>query len=623
MEVPAGARIDALELGGAIPVEGRRWVRDKVVEIRVLLPDGALQRLEATGRPVHRVLPDHSLGPPGPGYHSPGEGDALLAELAEASAVASLVTIGTSVQGRPIQALVLGRDPLEGAPTYRILGAHHGDEWSSFEVALATASALADPGADERISRILDRSTIWIVPYVNPDGVEIGNRLNANVVDLNRNYDYAWSYNEPFGGPEPFSEPETQAIRALSLHTRPMAGLSLHSGAINLGWVWNHTTDPAPEAELMEALAADYAARCDAPGFWFTNGAAWYITYGDTNDWSYGRQGVMDYTLELTDPKSPSPEWIPEIVEWHLDAILDFIDRPPSLSGTVLDPDGLPLDASLWLEGSTSSAIFHTDPETGRFHRITGSGSATLHVEAPGHAPRSLEIELDGTQQLQLQLQLQPVSIGSGWAEPSALAAPGWIQLPWEDTGILTLVQGGAPEHQVASIQGRAWIDVLELGPGWWTLVAADGTAFPRALWIDESERASIDHFLLADGVLEVIGTGFGIGTRAWAVVGPQRRRIQLPIHAWAPDRLVLGAPPGDGERVDVGLWSAGEHISLTDLHQTAATSTTTASAPPGEVGGCACGSMTGHLRASTGHLRASMVSILGTALLAFGRRRS
>lgn len=615
VEVPAGIRIDALELGGAIPVEGRRPGPDDTVQIRVLLPDGALPRLQATGYPIHSLRADHRLGPPPPGYLAPDQGDALLEQLSSTSEAAQLVTLGTSVEGRPIQGLVLGRDPAESAPTYRILGGHHGDEWSSSEVALAVAQALVEQVEDQRIARILEASTIWIVPYVNPDGVVMGNRLNANVVDLNRNYAHGWSHSEPFGGPWPFSEPETRAIRALGLHTRPMAGLSLHSGAINLGWVWNHTTEPAPEAALMEALASDYADRCDAPGFWITNGAAWYVTYGDTNDWSYGQQGVLDYTLELTDPKAPPPGSIPTYVGWHLDAILDFLDHRPTLSGSVLSADGSPLEATLWLEGASSSVPFHADPQTGRFHRITATGTATLHAEAPGHQHSTWSIELGSDEAL--QLQLQPDALGEGWAEPSALAEPGWLQLPWGGSGPITLVQGGTPSVTATAIDGRVWLEPQELGPGWWTLVASDGTAFPRALWIDEAERAAVSDFVLADGLLEVIGTGFGIGSRAWAVVGPQRQMIPLEILSWEPGRLLLDASAlGPGQRVDVGLWTAGEHISLTDLHHTATTDTTPEPPAAGGAVGCACGSTTGHLLASVG-------SILGTALLALGRRRS
>src|SRR5690606_35258620 len=191
-----------------------------------------------------------------------------------------------------IEGLWLGQPPGSGAPVARVLGAHHGDEWSSFEVALAIAEALVDgDGTDPVVTEWLDHATAWIVPYVNPDGVEAGVRYNARGVDLNRNYDYEWSAVEHASGMAPFSEPEPRAIRDTFHYAPPMLGLSLHAGAVNIGYVWNHTTSLPPEAPLLEELAWTYADVTTASGFWVTNGAAWYVTRGDTNDWSYGRQG--------------------------------------------------------------------------------------------------------------------------------------------------------------------------------------------------------------------------------------------------------------------------------------------------------------------------------------------
>ncbi len=185
---------------------------------------------------IERV--DHRLGPPGEGYRDPEQGGALLHQLAKGQPDAHIVRLGWSVQERPIDALVIGQPPEAGAPALRVLATHHGDEWSSFEVALALAEALVQ-GSDPRAERVRAEATTWVVPYVNPDGVVAGSRHNANFVDLNRNYDYQWSADEALSGDRPFSEPETRAVRALGQHVRPMSSLSLHSGARNLGWVWN------------------------------------------------------------------------------------------------------------------------------------------------------------------------------------------------------------------------------------------------------------------------------------------------------------------------------------------------------------------------------------------------
>ena len=68
--------------------------------------------------------------------------------------------------------------------------------------------------------------------------------------------------------------------------------ISMHSGATNLGWVWNWSLAPTDDDSVLEALSERYLANTTQPSFYVTNGAAWYITHGDTNDWSYGIRGA-------------------------------------------------------------------------------------------------------------------------------------------------------------------------------------------------------------------------------------------------------------------------------------------------------------------------------------------
>jgi len=87
----------------------------------------------------------------------------------------------------------------------------------------------------ENLEDLPDSVTLYIVANANPDAPhDPGNlpgRLNANGVDLNRNWDckhqedpsIAGQIVEGGGGPNPFSEPETQALRDFLLELRPRA----------------------------------------------------------------------------------------------------------------------------------------------------------------------------------------------------------------------------------------------------------------------------------------------------------------------------------------------------------------------------------------------------------------
>ena len=66
---------------------------------------------------------------------------------------------------------------------------------------------------------------IWTVRTINPDGHAADSRTNAHGVDLNRNFSVGWRSSSAgagdYGGPEPFSEPETRAARRLIDRVRP------------------------------------------------------------------------------------------------------------------------------------------------------------------------------------------------------------------------------------------------------------------------------------------------------------------------------------------------------------------------------------------------------------------
>jgi protein MpaA len=114
-----------------------------------------------------------------------------------------VLEIGRSVDDRPLTAVERGTP---GGTVVLVIGVIHGDEAAGVKVVEELATADLPPGID-----------LWLVESMNPDGQRAGTRHNANLVDLNRNFPYAWApLGEPgdsqYGGSGPASEPETQAI---------------------------------------------------------------------------------------------------------------------------------------------------------------------------------------------------------------------------------------------------------------------------------------------------------------------------------------------------------------------------------------------------------------------------
>ena len=145
---------------------------------------------------------------------------ATIAAIAAMAAPASArrVTIGHSVQGRPIVAWSLGND--QAKRKILVIGCIHGNECAG----LAITSAL-------RHRRVPAGVQLWVIPELNPDGTALDTRQNAHGVDLNRNFPYRWHMiTDPvyYSGPRPVSEPETRAAMRFVRRIMPAVTITYH-----------------------------------------------------------------------------------------------------------------------------------------------------------------------------------------------------------------------------------------------------------------------------------------------------------------------------------------------------------------------------------------------------------
>ena len=472
-------------------------------------PDGAWVRVRGT--PSGFGGYDHAPPPAAPeGYRRPDDPDPWWMRADGA------VVLGTSREGRPIRAVWFGAPPSTGAPVVRVLSAHHGDEGSSWELALDLVDALGRD--DPQVASLRQGRTIWVVPYVNPDGAQHHTRENAGGVDLNRNYDLEWREGRTAGS-HPLSEPETRAVDAWAQLVRPAVSLSLHSGAENLGWVWNHTTEPAADAVGLERWAEAYRDALGDPAFWLTNGAAWYVTHGDTNDWAYGRHGSWDFTLELSNRKSPPVEELDDLLGPHLDAVLDRLGAPLEVVRVVDAATGQPVAAEVRAgEGQPR----WTDPVDG----VTALPEAATSVRAWAPGYREAVVDADGIVRL-VAASVQGDEPVLALLDASLPALPGTG--PWtarQTTRVVELRAGDAPP-----------------GPGPWWLEDATGRVWPHGLVVGDRRGGE-----LADGA------------RAFVAGAPALQEVGLSIGdahvAWSAGEWVLlqDASPSSLSMVDESL---------------------------------------------------------------------
>ena len=185
-------------------------------------------------------------------YHSYDEAVELFTELARRRPELFRVeTIGQTWEKREIALVTISREmqSAEERPALFFTGTIHAREWIGIELAIAFCQYVdRNIDYDKTVQEALEKTTVYLVPCANPDGFEYSRkhfsfwrknrRQNADGsygVDLNRNFPIGFvKSNNPasnvYGGPEPFSEPETRALRDFVLSHRNISiALDYHS----------------------------------------------------------------------------------------------------------------------------------------------------------------------------------------------------------------------------------------------------------------------------------------------------------------------------------------------------------------------------------------------------------
>jgi len=324
------ARLRSLELDLLFEWEGRIYALADTNDLTALTNLGLPFLMETYRFPAARPSGILPLGGINGDYHSYRELETDLQALERSfSGQAKLYTIGTSLEGRNIYALKISDNASlsEDEAQVLFLGCHHAREWISVEVPYLLAKYLLEnASSDPGVRRLVNESETWIVPLVNPDGLEYtihyyrywrkNRRLNSNGtygIDINRNYDYAWGIDNSgsspvpgsdiYRGPAPFSEPETRAVRDLFLQKSFRAMITYHSYSQVILYPWGFTTGPTGKDKVLGDIAASMAALMQpANGRAYAFGQAstlLYLTNGDATDWTFGVRGIPSYTIEL------------------------------------------------------------------------------------------------------------------------------------------------------------------------------------------------------------------------------------------------------------------------------------------------------------------------------------
>ena len=218
-----------------------------------------------------------------------------------------ITTIGKSLEQRDIYLIRLGR----GAKKLLINATHHALEAITADLVMRITENLIETCAYKGV-------TVYIVPMVNPDGVEIAKTVhdwqaNARGVDLNHNYDAGFykgkleaakeGITRPgptrYSGAHPESEPESAAMAYLARRECFDMTLCFHSQGEVIYW------DYEKKASKADKSIAERLARAAGYALDETVGVSSYSGY---KDYIIDKLHKTAFTIEVGKGVNPLPE---------------------------------------------------------------------------------------------------------------------------------------------------------------------------------------------------------------------------------------------------------------------------------------------------------------------------
>ena len=325
-------------------------------------------------------------------YRTYDEVQAKLIEIANSSAIATLIDLGDSYENRAIKGLKFSTGGSD-KPAVFFNGCQHAREWVTVMATTYFADQLAQGySADGFTQTVLDIVDVYIIPIVNPDGYVYTHttdrfwRKNRQPnsdgsigTDLNRNWDADWNGGEStstsptsdiYVGLAPFSATEANVLKNYMEAIPNLVGhLDIHSySALVLG-PWGYTNTQSPDhAEIVSLGTLMNDAISNTNNYQFTFGVgdadgALYLASGTMPDWSYDELGALGYTYELR-PSSASgggfelPEnQILAACEENFNGAMEMIIWAADIQNGCMDPTACNYDSNASLDDGSCEEL--------------------------------------------------------------------------------------------------------------------------------------------------------------------------------------------------------------------------------------------------------------------------
>ncbi|MBZ0265462.1 immune inhibitor A [bacterium] len=289
-------------------------------------------------------------------------------------------TIGYTLEGRPIWVIKISDNPEEDEdePEIFLNAAIHAREVITPLILMNFAELLAEGyGENQRSTNLVDSREIFIMPVFNVDGYTYNEerdpngggmwrknkrRVNNQIVgvDLNRNFDFMWGYDnegsspdtweETYRGEEPASEPETQVFMEYVNSRNFVSAINYHSYGNLILFPYGFDVEFTPEDFDIYQVLTEYINE----PIGFTAGNTPDILYpvnGDAGDWMEGGAdyNIFGFIVEVGTSRQgfwPSTNDIDDLVTEQEEPLLRFCEAggapyfllaPPTPEVTVPD----------------------------------------------------------------------------------------------------------------------------------------------------------------------------------------------------------------------------------------------------------------------------------------------
>jgi len=388
------------------------------------------------------------------GYYTFNE---IVAELDEmVSLFPNLITvkqsIGTTIEGRDIWMVKISDNPNVNESEEEVLYTalmHAREPQGMACVMYYMWYLLENYGSNSVVDFLVDNREMYFIPCINPDGYSYNESTNPNGggnwrknrrnngggifgVDINRNFEYQWGFNNSgsspnpssstYRGTAPASEPETQAVESFAINHDLTMTFNFHSVAGTFNFPWGYLTNATtPDHDQFVAFSQNMRIFNSYPFGtpWQTLG---YTVNGYSNDWLYGEQTLKNKTFSWTVEANGSGFWpaqsqiVPLAIETlhsnfvlangvsgGMPPVVDITVTPQT--PTIIPPGGAILVFDIDLQNNTNtewtvnywnSITIPAGEEVGPVGRFPippialaagGSFTTTLILEIPGGVP--------------------------------------------------------------------------------------------------------------------------------------------------------------------------------------------------------------------------------------------